>query len=285
MDDETRARVITNVAAFYSSIGDLSQAAQLTNQQVSITKGLGHRLGEMIGLLNLGYQYVLLGLFEMGKSSLEQAFRLSQTIGAVNQSAYCKLNLGLVYTRLGDFKYAQEVLEDSISVLLETGDSFGQAAGYAYLALALESSGDLDNAARYFSQSQQLYASIGSAGCEIDALAGLARCNLALEDLTEAKRNVTEIWNYLDEQGPLCLEFPIMTYLSCVYSFDATGDSSAALAAIQAGYDDLLQRAGKISDLIWRESFLNNIPEHREIKRLWETRVGNENSLGNGSLR
>ena len=172
MDDETRARVITNIAAFYNSTGDLSQAAQLTNQQVSITKELGHRLGETIGLLNLGYQYIRLGLFEMGMSSLEQALRLSQSIGAVNQSAYCLLNLGLVYTRLGDFIYAQEVLEDSLSVLLETGDSFGQAAGYSYLALALESSGDFDNASRYFSQSQQLYSQIGSAGCEIDAMAG-----------------------------------------------------------------------------------------------------------------
>jgi hypothetical protein len=35
--------------------------------------------------------------------------------------------------------------------------------------------------------------------------------------------------------------------------------------AIEDGYAELMVRAGKIDDSIWRQSLLNNVPEHREI--------------------
>jgi tetratricopeptide (TPR) repeat protein len=276
-DDETIARAINNVAAFYSNAGDVSRAAQLLNQQIAITHRLGHHYGESVVLVNLGYEYIQLGLFGMACSALEQSLRLSESIGARRVSTYCQLNLALAYTRIGDFINAQQTLEDSISVLLDLDDSFGQAAGYCYLALTLENSGDLDGAMRYFFQATQLYSEIGAVDYEIDALSGLSRCHLAQNNLDEAKIKVAKVWKYLSEHGSHGLEFPIMAYLSCVNVFDAIGGSSKALSAIKAGYDDLIERAEKISDLDWRESFLTNVPEHCEIIRLWETRVANSN--------
>lgn len=47
--------------------------------------------------------------------------------------------------------------------------------------------------------------------------------------------------------------------------FDALGDSGNAVAAVQVGYRELMEYAEKISDLAWRSSFLENVPEHRAM--------------------
>jgi hypothetical protein len=51
--------------------------------------------------------------------------------------------------------------------------------------------------------------------------------------------------------------------------FSAGGDSGNAEEAVRLGYQDMLERAGKISDPVWQQAFLENIPEHRAITRAW----------------
>jgi hypothetical protein len=39
---------------------------------------------------------------------------------------------------------------------------------------------------------------------------------------------------------------------------------------LEAGYRDLMARADKFTDPEWRQSFLDNIPEHRALVAQWE---------------
>jgi hypothetical protein len=48
------------------------------------------------------------------------------------------------------------------------------------------------------------------------------------------------------------------------------GENDKARKAIAAGYQELLARAEKISQVEWGRSFLFNVPEHRTIIELWE---------------
>jgi hypothetical protein len=68
------------------------------------------------------------------------------------------------------------------------------------------------------------------------------------------------------------MEFPVKAYLTCVQVFDAVKDTVCSREALQAGYEDLMARAGKINDAQWRCSYLENIPENVEIVARWKAR-------------
>jgi hypothetical protein len=44
---------------------------------------------------------------------------------------------------------------------------------------------------------------------------------------------------------------------------------------IEAGYQDLMQSAEKISNVEWRQSFLENVVENRTIIERWKLLTGN----------
>jgi hypothetical protein len=44
---------------------------------------------------------------------------------------------------------------------------------------------------------------------------------------------------------------------------------------IEAGYTDLMEQAGKISNIEWRKSFLENVAENRTIVERWKRLNGN----------
>ena len=255
---------------FYVEAGDLARAAQLHQEQVAIDRRLGDRGSEANALLNLGYDYALLGLYSSARAALEQALHMLQAIGARRESAYALLNLGLAYWRGGDTHAAREVLARARSDLEATGDTFGRAAGLSYAALVLERSGELAEAQRHFDQARDMFDAMGVSGYAADARAGLARCALAQGQWDEALRRANEVWAYLQQHNSQGMEFPIRAYLTCAEMFESLDESDRSRAAVEEGYRDLIQRAQKISNFEWGKSFLENVPEHRALLERWD---------------
>lgn len=269
-DETILAMALTNVSIFYMARGDIATGVQLLDQQVTINHQLGNRTGEAFGLANLGYNYVLLGLYKLGRNSLKESLRLTEAIGYRRESAYNRLNLGLAYLRDGDSRAARLVLEQSIPELVAIGDTFGQAASQSYLALSLEQSGEVVDAEKHFKESYEIFSQIGVRGYTNDALAGLARCLLAQGQLEAAHQHAKRVWDDLEGHGAGGMEFPILAYRTCADIFDALGDSENAFKAVEVGYRELMNRANRISNLEWRNSFLENVPEHRSMIEMWK---------------
>ena len=114
-----------------------------------------------------------------------------------------------------------------------------------------------------------------------DALAGLARCALAEGQREAARGHVNELWEYLQKHGAHGMEFPIKAYLTCADLFEALGDAPRGRAAAEEGRLELIRRAGKISNTEWRDSFMENVPEHRAIRRRAQQRAGSAVSQRN----
>ena len=76
-EDESRARILTNVAFYYNESGDIGKAAELYQRQIELTRHMGNKFGEAVGLGNLGFVYLKLGLFEEGREALEQASQIT----------------------------------------------------------------------------------------------------------------------------------------------------------------------------------------------------------------
>jgi tetratricopeptide (TPR) repeat protein len=237
---------------------------------VAVYHRLGNREGEAVGLSNLGYNYVRLGLYDQGTAALERALQLAAGIGYRRLSAYSQLNLALAHCRAGDAGTAQRLLEQYIPELAAVNDRFGQAVGQSYYALAQEQSGDKVGAREHFLAARRMLLEIGVSGYAHDALAGLARCLLSLGHLEEAGQHASTVWDYLAQHGPGGMEFPILAYQTCADVYEAQGDSESAHAAVEMGYRRLMARADRISEPAWRRSFLDDVPEHRRIVQKWK---------------
>jgi predicted ATPase len=266
-DEETLARIYTNLALFFTESGDLARAAQMIAQAAELSRGPSYRPGEVINLSNLGYTYVLLGMAERSLPALQRAIELAESVGARRLGGYASLNLALAHFRLGSLPAAQKILNALLPNFEALKDAFAQASAHAYLALSLEAGGEPELASRRFNEALEILRFIEAPGYASDARAGLARCALALGRLEEAGQFAGQVWDTLLKQGPEGMEFPVWAYLTCAEVFEARGETGRSRAAVEAGYQELSTRAGKISDPEWRQSFLENIPEHREMTR------------------
>ncbi len=261
---------LSNVSFYYSAMGNHYTAHQFQLRVVELTRNMGNLAGEAISMMNLGYDYLMAGFFEKGSSALECSLKIAKSIGARRDSAYNQLNLGLAYWRNGDVQAARKMLEPAIAALGEMGDSFGQGAGLVYLGLAVESGEDFEEAQRNYQQASEIFQKMSMPGYEHDALTGLARCAAALGKIREARRLAGNVWEYLEKYQAQGMEFPMLASLTCANIFLANDNFLKARDSVEWGYRTMLQKADKINDSEWRFSYLENVPEHRELRILRE---------------
>jgi predicted ATPase len=268
-DDDTLARTYFNLAIHYES-QDISKSVELLNRTVEIVTRLNDRNLEASCLGNIGYLYALSGFPEQSIVALEKALELGQLLENRWGVAYNRLNLGLAYTRLGNPRQAQSFLKEALLEFDNLGDTFAQAACHSYLGLAFEGDEDSVSAGNHFATARKSFEQIGARSYALDAQAGLARSLLMQGKPEEASEVVQSIWDYLVQNGSNGMEFPVRAYLICAEIFREAGKEDKFQAAILEGHDELVTRAGRLSDPAWREAYVKKIPEHRTIIEIWK---------------
>jgi class 3 adenylate cyclase/tetratricopeptide (TPR) repeat protein len=269
-DETALALAMGRAALYYNESGDIGRSQELERQSFELAHRLGDREREARSLGNFGYGLVILGMYKQARTYLERALQLDEAIGARRGRGYGLQNLGLCSYRAGDGRAARRLLEESLVELTAVGDAFGRAASLMYLALVLEQAGDLAGAARRFEEAKSVLRERSGRAWAMDALAGVARCALGQGHMDEARGHITELWTYLSATGPKGMEQPVWAYLTCADVFDALGQREQAREAIEAGHQELMDRAEKITNPEWRKPFLENVPEHRTIVEMWE---------------
>jgi class 3 adenylate cyclase/tetratricopeptide (TPR) repeat protein len=264
-DPATVARVLTNVAMYYAENGDIERAINLYQRQIEINQSMGEAYGEAIGRMNLGYLYLHLGLYERGQDSLEQAAKIFEKIQARRMYAYSMLNIGLASCRAGQPDRAVTLINEQAYPEFETsGDRYAMGVAHCYLGLCHEVMDQLVPAKEAYQNAHAILSEINVLGPAMDALAGIMRCELTLGEVEDMIRDNERLWRFLREQGTQGMEFPIMAYQACGHAFERNGEPQKAKNVWKEGYEQLMTKAERINDKHWRESFLENIPEHRE---------------------
>jgi tetratricopeptide (TPR) repeat protein len=268
---EKLARVFNNAAVTFIELGDPWKAIGYFEQAIAQYEALGEIRALANSLGNLGYEYILLGTPEQALNPLERSLKIHKDAGARREAAYNALNLGLARIRMGQAGDALVLLQQAGSELGTVGDEFGHACGLSYQALVHEARGQMEEAAACFQQAMEKHKSIGVEAYAFDAQAGLARVSLAAGRLGQAEHHAGLVWDFLEARHAAGMEFPIWAYLTCASVFQALGAIDHGRTAFESGYQELMDRAEKIGDPAWRKSFLENVPEHRQLIRLWET--------------
>jgi tetratricopeptide (TPR) repeat protein len=264
-DIEARARILTNLALFYTESGDLGMGAQLTQEQIKINQQTKEKFGETIGTSNLGYILLQLGRFKESRQALSRAIRLAEDINARRMKAYGLLNLALAYWRSREPGEGQGIIQEQVFPEFEaTQDRYGMGIANLYLGLCYESNNDHTSSTAAFGKALEVMRDINVPGPYMDALAGLVRSELKQGEIDQACERNDELWSFLRKEGAGGLEFPILAYQTCASVFETCKDLSNAKRARKEGYEELINRAERISDEQWRKTYLQNIPEHQE---------------------
>lgn len=282
-----------------------SEALDYNRQAADIQRALGDRLGEASTLLNLGNPLLAQGALLEARHFYNQAFETLQTIGYRRGMAYALGSLGLVSRDLGDYATAEAQFDQAISILNSIGDRWGAAVGLhnlslvhlardmptaardlcqtalqtqieledrrgegfslTYLARALESLAAWDDAADAHQRALTLRRDIGQQAMAIENIAGLTRVDLARGNLDLALNRAREIQTWLDTHGVKGIEDPLLVYHSLYQILMAAGQPEQARQVLQTAQSLLYERADKISDPHWRQSFLSHVPINRAV--------------------
>jgi len=247
---------------------DRLASLELDQQDLLINRELGNRRNEAIALGNLGSGWLRLGEHAQTRQHLEQGLRLACAVGDRATQANTLTNLSLLALRQGDdtlaLTQAHQALELASAVQSPEFEAIALCAlGNAELALGRHKA-----ASTAFEQARVLALKLGNA-TQYDASAGLARVALAQGDAATALQAVQTLLTHLADAGTFKgSEAPYLIRLSCHQVLARIGDPRAT-ELLESAHAELQATAAAIADAALRQSFLNNIPEHRAIVAAW----------------
>jgi class 3 adenylate cyclase/tetratricopeptide (TPR) repeat protein len=264
-DRRGEAATLNNLGLILNELDEFGEAQAAYGRALAIRRDIGDRAGEGSTLNNLGLLLQTLGAYAEARVKLQASLEIWREIGSRPGEVVTMDNLGFVTRMLGDCEASQAYLSGALE--LERTLGARKAEGWTLnnlgsLHLAL---GDTARAEAYFLEALALRRGAGLKHYVAEDLAGLARVALAQGKLAEAVARIDELWPILEDKPALDgAEHPLVALVTCYRVLHAAGDPRAAplLGTLHAR---LQERAAKITDDGLRRSFLESVPEHREL--------------------
>ena len=238
-------QVLEDCAASFERAGDMRQACL-------------HRS-------NVGYAKMQIGLYQEAANDLRAALAIADPMELERAAYSARNNLGLALAHCGQLREARQAEEQAVQWYTSRGESRMIAGSHIYLARILL----LDDDPRGAEKAARVAVSIlpERAPLKPHAQALLGAALLALEQRDEALEHAVAAMESLEELGAV-EEGASMIRLVHARALHAVGRYVEARTAIAHARGCLLELAETIDNLEWRNSFLENIPEHVQILRL-----------------
>jgi tetratricopeptide (TPR) repeat protein len=209
--------------------------------------------------VHLGFAYNEVGAYEHAENALREALAGAERMGLFNVVATAKHNLGHSLARVGKLDEAKAVETEAIRDSAAQGDLRMEGGSRHYLAMIYELQGKYDEAEGQALKAAELLTA--SQPARAHALATLAHIRIAQGRAAEALTTAREAMDTLVSLGGI-EEGESFVRLVYAQALQANGQSAEAQQAIDEARERLLDRAGKIQDPGWRQSFLEKVPEN-----------------------
>jgi DNA-binding SARP family transcriptional activator len=252
--------------------GDYSTVQDYFEQALDIFREIKTQHGESSTLIELGILSYHLGNYPKSQSYIEKGLVIACAIGHGFNEAYALFELGRVAYYKGDIATARDYAEQALVKIRARDDTQGVAYALMSLGDALAELEQWAEAQTAFLEAIDLREELGQAHLEIVSRAGLARLALAQDDPDEAKSQANLILEYLDSGNHLESAADYFRISLTLFQVLQANEDPRAQAILTTSYNLLQERAAKISDEALRQSFLENVPWHKEIVCLWESR-------------
>ena len=247
---------------------DVMRALRIDQEKVLIDRELGNPLNEAITIGNIGESWLQLGDYQKARRDLEDGLRLTRAVGNRAMECIPLLNLTQLVLRQGDAALALEHAQTALRIGIEVQNPEHEARAQCHIGHAELALGHIEAASTAFERSRAV-ALAADTEAQHDAAAGIARLALAQGDTATAMTAVEGLLAHLASGGTLVgTDGPRLILLICHQVLARALDPRAAQLLADA-HAALLVIADAIADDALRASFLDNIPEHREIVAAW----------------
>ena len=257
--------------------GNLGQQLAHLLEGLALGRELADRRIEAVLISNAGLIFFKLGDDVRAATHLEEGLRLARVAGIRETEGHVLCSMSEVSLRRGEAAEARAHAQAAVRIATEVGSRPNEIFGLAALANAELALRHWNRAGEHFQRMERLAHEMSYAPAVLDAMEGLTRLALARGAIDRASYELDRLWEYAqarDEtaggRGGLLAGSMEHWIRLTTYKVRARSGDSRAHAALVDAYTALQSEAAAISDEAWRRSFLENVPEHREISALWE---------------
>jgi tetratricopeptide (TPR) repeat protein len=208
---------------------------------------------------NIGAMQTELGDFEGAETTLRSALATATRLGLDDVEAMVQHNLGHALLYVGRWDEARSIEHKAIASFDRQGAVRFEGVARSYAAKIALSSGDLAAAEQEARAAAQLLAA--APPLRPAAVAILSRVLLAAGRTAEALDAARDAYRELETLGSL-EEGEATVRLAYAEALTRSGDVAEAAKVLTSAREQLLARAAKISDLVWRERFLTQVPDN-----------------------
>ena len=253
-----------NMGVVANSLGEYELALTHYQQSLTIHQEIGDRIGVGSALVNLGNVYYNLGEYAQAEADYRQVLAINQETGDRPGEILTLIGLGRVSARLGQYDQSADCLQQARIGYQELEDPIGEGSVLNSLGTLAYTQEQYEQARSCYEQALALRQQSGLTSIAEDR-AGLAQVNLVQDKIDQALAEMEQILLILNDDPHLSgATHPGRVFLACYQVLKAGQDPRADDILAQARAL-LQQRAAKIADPALRQSFLENVPEHREL--------------------
>jgi predicted ATPase/DNA-binding SARP family transcriptional activator/tetratricopeptide (TPR) repeat protein len=186
--------------------------------------------------------------------------------------------LARAYRDLHDHARALSAAEASVQIGRKLGKRGDLILSYNVLGHILVEIGQLERAGAMYEQALDLASESGPQAFALESHAGLAELRRRQGQLPRALEHMGQILALLETEVPANIAGPMFIYARCYDVLHAAQDPRAQ-AVLEKAHGWLQERAGQIDDLKLRASFLEQVPDHRQIMQAYRSDVPDNYSL------
>jgi anti-anti-sigma factor len=263
----TQAACLLGVGLNFFELGQLQPAVDHLQQALTLYRLTGHRRGEAAVLAQLGAVYINLGQAEPARLYLAEAQAINSALNNQPGQAALRQIRSALYRHAGDYAAARAEAANALDVFQRLGLRYESSQSWLQLGLAQERLGDLPKAITAFSYVISIQEELGLKTGALAARAGLARCLLAQGDPVQAHREITICLDALAESPTVGGRYGAHVCLWAAQILSQIGHPDPAQSALRLGHGLLEQQAAEFAEAALKTSFLENVPENRELMK------------------
>jgi class 3 adenylate cyclase/predicted ATPase len=264
-------RMLNAMAMAADIQGDLVGLLDLNRQSLHSFRESGDRINEAISLSNLGDCWTKLGGLAQARRELDAGLPLARANGDRVMEGSMLGTLSTLVLWQGDETRALALARQALDIVVAAQAPEDEVSARLCLGNAESALGRAAAARKAYEQARARALDIASLR-QHDISAGLARVALAEGDHAAALAALQPVLDLVAAGGTLDrTEYPRLIELTCHQTLARANDPRAAEWLVRA-HTALMNQADTITDPALRESFLRNIPHHREITAAWAKR-------------
>ncbi|HSH03224.1 MAG TPA: tetratricopeptide repeat protein [Anaerolineae bacterium] len=264
------AESLNNLGVVAYDHGRNEEAVAYFSRSLAIKEEIGDRRGVAISLGNLGSVANDQGRNEEAVAYYSRALAIQEEIGDRQMVAISLGNLGIMSDVYGQYDEASRYFSQALKICEEIGDNYVRPyvlTGLGKVSIAL---GQFDKGITYLKQGIDLQQQQGHQALLMESLAVLGWGYWQEGNLSEALMVIEQVESYLAAGGSLAGAAYKWGNAWYCYQVLAAGGDERAVGRLAATYEGVMADVAKIESEAGRESFLENIPWHREIVAAYE---------------